>query len=75
MQLEEDLMTENELEEFRYDVATEILKDANETLRYHLAHDRVMWLISEKTEQELRDMIPEKKKSKKSKRSKHGIGF
>jgi hypothetical protein len=68
-------MNENELEEFRYDVVTELLKDTNATLQYHLAHDKLSDMLSNKTEQELRDMIPEKKKNKKSKRSKHKKGF
>ena len=62
-------MTENELEEFRYDVAHALLKRMSKGTLFQVALDRMLFLISDATEQELCDMAPasvtkQKKKNK-----------
>ena len=69
-------MNKNELEEFRYDVATALLKQMSKGSVWHHAHDRMMQLISNATEQELCDMAPSTViKQKKPKKKDKSFGF
>ena len=62
-------MTENELEEFRYDVAHALLKRMSKGTLFQVALDRMLFLISDATEEELSKMVPQlvKKQKKKNK--------
>jgi|TARA_B100000902_G_C26497632_1_gene522380 hypothetical protein len=70
-------MSENELEEFRYDVAHALLSRMSKGSQFQYALDKVVESISDATEQELCEMAPDvvvvvkKPKNK----SKSGTGF
>ncbi len=67
-------MNEKELEEYRSDVATYLLKQMSKGSVFQYAHDKMMQLIDICTEEDLKEMMPSvKKKSPKKKDEK--IGF
>tara|TARA_B100000073_G_scaffold60790_1_gene45074 strand:- start:128 stop:334 length:207 start_codon:yes stop_codon:yes gene_type:complete len=63
-------MNENELEEYRSDVATYLLKQMSKGSLFQYAHDKMMQLIDKCTEEELREMMPPEKKKKPKKKDK-----
>ena len=65
-------MTENELEEYRSDVATHLLNQMSKGSQFQYAHDKMMQLIAICTEAELKEMMPNKKTKDKS-RQKQGF--
>ena len=51
-------MTDHELEEFRYDVATYLLDQMSEGSRYQYAHDKMLSLLQDRSEERLREYMP-----------------
>ena len=51
-------MTDNELEEFRYDIAVQIVEDSSKSIQFAWAVDRVLSQISNATQEELVQMAP-----------------
>ena len=68
-------MNDNELEEYRYDVAGRLLKQMSNGTRYMFALDRMIHLLDEKSEAQLKEMDPKPQKKKKKKRSDKAAGF
>jgi hypothetical protein len=69
-------LTDSELEEFRYDVAFALLKQMSKGAQFQFALDKMLELLSAKTEQELCDMAPRVVvKQTKPKRQSKEFGF
>ena len=72
-------MTENELEELRYDAAHHQLSKMSEGSQFQYALDRMLQLMSHYGEEDLKEMLPGSKKKKDTPnpciRSKGGTGF
>ena len=68
-------MTDSQLEEFRYDVATVLLKRMSQGSVWHYAHDKMLQLISDKTEEELCEMAPSEVPKHRKPKDKKAKGF
>tara|TARA_B100000073_G_scaffold329594_1_gene317316 strand:+ start:940 stop:1140 length:201 start_codon:yes stop_codon:yes gene_type:complete len=57
-------MNAKELEEYRYDVATELTKRMSKGTLFQYAHDKVLQTISEYSEEKLAEILPKPKQKK-----------
>ena len=58
-------MTENELEELRYNVAHHLLSKMSKGSQFQYALDKMLQLCDQNTEKELKDILPKQKKKTK----------
>ena len=70
-------MTDSQLEEFRYDVAHALLKQMSKGSQFQYALDRMLYLIKDRTEDELCEMAPSEviKHKRPKDKPKRGKGF
>ena len=61
-------MNEKELEEYRADVATHLLKQMSKGSLFQYAHDKMLQIISEYSEEQLLEILPPPKKTKDKKK-------
>ena len=66
-------MNEKELEEYRYDVATHLLKQMSKGSLFQYAHDKMLLIISDYSEEQLPEILPKPKPKKTKDKKKFGF--